>query len=246
LNIPKLVAHRGFAAKYPENSLSAFRSAIDLGGKYLELDVQLTADHIPIVIHDEDLLRTGGELIHVLNNNWDLLEGKTVGESERFGDKFKNEKLLQLSQFAALLKDNPDVNAFVEIKEECVVKFGEKIVVDAVMEAISMVKSQCTIISFDSSVLFYVQKNDDIPIGFVTHKYDDEHKEIADQMKPDFLICNYKKIPDEDGSLWEGEWEWFLYEIVEPETALKWYQRGVEYIETMEFEAMTNGLMKNQ
>ena len=245
MNIPKLVAHRGFAAKYPENSMSAFRSAIDLGCKYLELDVQLTADYIPIVIHDEDLLRTGGELINVLTSDWRILEGKTVGESERFDDKFKNEKLLQLSQFAALLKENPDVYAFVEIKEECVEKFGEKVVVEAVMESISKVKSQCAIISFDPSVLFYLQKHDDIPIGFVMHKYDDEHRAIAIQMKPDFLICNYQKIPDEDGSLWEGEWQWFLYEIVEAHIALKWYQRGVEYIETMELESMINALTEN-
>ena len=245
MNRPKLVAHRGFAAKYPENSKSAFNAAIALGGTYLELDVQLTADHIPVVIHDTTLSRTGNDETNVICAEWQSLQAKTIGESERLGEAFSNEKLMALADFADLLEANPQVHAFVEIKEESVEKFGAEIVASSVMETLTRVKKQCSIISFDSFILFHLQKNyPEMAIGFVLHKYDDEHKGIAEQMQPDILICNYKKIPDEDGSLWEGNCQWFIYEVVEVDVAWKWFQRGVEYIETMEFESMMNELEK--
>jgi glycerophosphoryl diester phosphodiesterase len=52
------VAHRGGAAQWPENSLTAFRGAIALGARILELDVHLTADARVAVIHDPTLDRT--------------------------------------------------------------------------------------------------------------------------------------------------------------------------------------------
>jgi len=54
----RYVAHRGGAAQWPENSLSAFRNAIALGARILELDVHLTADGAVAVIHDATLERT--------------------------------------------------------------------------------------------------------------------------------------------------------------------------------------------
>ncbi len=54
----RYVAHRGGAAQWPENSLTAFRNAIALGARVLELDVHLTADGAVAVIHDPTLDRT--------------------------------------------------------------------------------------------------------------------------------------------------------------------------------------------
>ena len=56
----KLVAHRGDMTTYPENSLLALQAAAELGFSYVELDIQLSKDSKPIVIHDETLLRTTG------------------------------------------------------------------------------------------------------------------------------------------------------------------------------------------
>ena len=52
-----VVAHRGYSRWVPENSLSAFRKAIDAGADMIELDVQETADGEIVVLHDRDLLR---------------------------------------------------------------------------------------------------------------------------------------------------------------------------------------------
>lgn len=52
------IAHRGASGTYPENTLSAFRAAIDAGADMCELDVQLTRDGKVVVIHDETVERT--------------------------------------------------------------------------------------------------------------------------------------------------------------------------------------------
>lgn len=54
----KVIAHRGFSGRYPENTLLAFAKAIEAGAEMIELDVHLTADEQIVVIHDLELGRT--------------------------------------------------------------------------------------------------------------------------------------------------------------------------------------------
>lgn len=53
-----VIAHRGYSSEAPENTLPAFDLAVSSGFHHVELDVQLTADGVPIVIHDATLNRT--------------------------------------------------------------------------------------------------------------------------------------------------------------------------------------------
>jgi glycerophosphoryl diester phosphodiesterase len=55
---PLVLAHRGWSAQYPENTLRAFRKALTAGADGLEFDVQLTADGTIVVIHDASVERT--------------------------------------------------------------------------------------------------------------------------------------------------------------------------------------------
>ncbi len=56
---PLIIGHRGASSHAPENTLAAFRMAIDAGADGIEFDVQLASDGVPVVIHDRDLKRTG-------------------------------------------------------------------------------------------------------------------------------------------------------------------------------------------
>jgi glycerophosphoryl diester phosphodiesterase len=58
LRLPKVIGHRGVAASAPENTLAGFALAARLGVTWVELDVQLTADSVPVVFHDDALART--------------------------------------------------------------------------------------------------------------------------------------------------------------------------------------------
>jgi len=50
-----LVAHRGWQRRYPENTLPAIKGALDAGARYIEVDVQLSADGVPVLFHDRTL-----------------------------------------------------------------------------------------------------------------------------------------------------------------------------------------------
>jgi glycerophosphoryl diester phosphodiesterase len=54
----RIYAHRGASAIHPENTLRAFRHALDIGVDGIEFDVHATADGIPVIIHDRDVGRT--------------------------------------------------------------------------------------------------------------------------------------------------------------------------------------------
>ncbi len=60
LQLPKVIGHRGAAAYAPENTLASFHEARRRGATWVEIDIKLTADGVPIVMHDESLKRTMG------------------------------------------------------------------------------------------------------------------------------------------------------------------------------------------
>ncbi len=58
LLLPKIIGHRGAAGYAPENTIEAIHTAADMGIKWVELDVKLTKDEVPIIFHDDSLDRT--------------------------------------------------------------------------------------------------------------------------------------------------------------------------------------------
>ena len=60
LDLPNVIGHRGAAAYAPENTLDSFREARRRGAAWVETDVKLTADGVPILMHDASLKRTTG------------------------------------------------------------------------------------------------------------------------------------------------------------------------------------------
>ena len=57
---PLIIGHRGASAVAPENTMAAFRKAIEAGADGIEFDVRLANDGVPVIIHDETLRRTAG------------------------------------------------------------------------------------------------------------------------------------------------------------------------------------------
>lgn len=89
-------AHRGASALAPENTLAAFREAEAAGADGVELDVQLSRDGIPVVLHDETLDRTSNGRGPVDEMNLEELQRLDAGSW--FSTAFSDEKMPTLEQ----------------------------------------------------------------------------------------------------------------------------------------------------
>ncbi|KAL9946791.1 hypothetical protein ACHAQF_002311 [Verticillium nonalfalfae] len=58
--LPQAIAHRGYKSRYPENSMAAFRAAVNVGTHAIETDIHLSADHEVVLSHDGNLKRCFG------------------------------------------------------------------------------------------------------------------------------------------------------------------------------------------
>lgn len=98
---PIVIAHRGASAYAPENTMSAFIRAMEMGAGGIELDVQLTRDEYPVVIHDETIDRTGNGSGWV--GKFTFLEISSFDFGSWFGTEFENERIPSLEAVLKLL-----------------------------------------------------------------------------------------------------------------------------------------------
>jgi glycerophosphoryl diester phosphodiesterase len=107
---PLIIAHRGDSSHAPENTLAAFQMAIDAGADGVEFDVRLSKDGVPVVIHDGDLRRTGGQNIMISELTAQELGNVDVGSwfNKRFPERsdpaFSKETIPTLAEVLKLLK----------------------------------------------------------------------------------------------------------------------------------------------
>ena len=111
---PTVIAHRGFSASAPENTLPAFQNAIDAGADMIEFDIRLTRDNQFVVIHDATLERTTNGRGIVENHT--LSELQTLDAGSWFGREFAGTVLPSLSETLDLCRNRILVN--IEVKTE--------------------------------------------------------------------------------------------------------------------------------
>ncbi|KAL8730927.1 MAG: hypothetical protein Q9166_003717 [cf. Caloplaca sp. 2 TL-2023] len=69
-SLPQAIAHRGYKAQHPENTMGAFRGAAKAGAHAIETDVHLTKDGIVVLSHDAALKRCFGKPDKIIDCNW--------------------------------------------------------------------------------------------------------------------------------------------------------------------------------
>lgn len=102
-----IYAHRGNSSVYPENTMSAFRSAVDLGVHGIETDVHMTKDGILVITHDEEISRVSDGKGMVKDLTYKELLQQDFGLWK--GEAFKGEKIPTLSELLDLLKDKETI-----------------------------------------------------------------------------------------------------------------------------------------
>lgn len=161
-----VVAHRGASGHAPENTLAAFRKAVDMGARFIETDLQISRDARIVAIHDTTLDRTtnGRGQVHMKT----LEEIRALDAGAWFGSRapvsYAGERVPTLDEILAFSKEH-DVNFYLEIKSGAA--WGvEHSVVAAVRN--SQAFARVVILSFDSATLDSVYRLDEtVMTGFL-------------------------------------------------------------------------------
>lgn len=108
-----IVGHRGDRARAPENTMPSLRLALDEFA-FVETDVQLTRDGVPVLFHDVDLLRVAGDPHRVGELTLEQLQRLDVGR--RYDAAFDGTAIPTLDAFLAALAEREDARALIELK----------------------------------------------------------------------------------------------------------------------------------
>jgi len=155
-------AHRGASGHAPENTLAAFRLALEMGAEMCELDVQQTADDRLVVMHDDTLERT----TNGAGNLWEM----TRAELQRYDaglwydKKFSGETLQTLEQVIAFARGKMKLNIEVKIHGH------ERHLPALVVEAIRREKfvGDCVVTSFDWKTVDEIKKlAPELKVGYI-------------------------------------------------------------------------------
>jgi glycerophosphoryl diester phosphodiesterase len=113
---PAFVAgHRGDRADAPENTLPAFTAAFAGGLEFVETDVQLTADGVPVLLHDLTVDRTTDGSGAVADLTLEQVQALDAGSW--FAPEFAGTRIPQLGEFLDLLAATPQKKALLELKD---------------------------------------------------------------------------------------------------------------------------------
>lgn len=174
---PLVIGHRGAAGTAPENTVAGFKDARAAGVDYLEVDVQLSADGVPFLFHDDTPARTtdveevfpGREDDPITSFTWDELQQLDAGSY--FGEKFAGEKIPHLDDAAKVATINTGV--YIEIKAPQNSPGIEQVVADALAEDKDWAKlleaGKVTVIGFDeASNLTFSELAPEVPLQQLT------------------------------------------------------------------------------
>jgi glycerophosphoryl diester phosphodiesterase len=186
----KITAHRGVSSLAPENTLAAFNKAAELDCEWIETDVQLSLDEVPVVIHDKrvDRCTNGSGIVSAMT----LESLKSLDAGLWFGEAFRGERIPTLKE-TLLLASHNNLKVNIEIKlypQDNVVLLCEKIkkvIIDLELES-----SQILFSSFNIEALKYMQNHQpQIRRGLLVEKIPADALLLLAEIEAYSLHCNY-------------------------------------------------------
>jgi glycerophosphoryl diester phosphodiesterase len=205
--------HRGAAAEYPENTLPGFRRALELGIEGIELDVHLSKDGVPVVIHDETVDRT--------TNGKGAVADLTVAELRAL-DAGDGDHVPTLAEVLDLVGDELVVD--IEVKANAA---GE-----AVLDEVRGRDTRWLISSFDWDVLRYVRSVDkDAEIWVLALGATDDALKTVEELGATALAL-WQRAIDEDIAKMLIEksipfWPWTVNDPEQARELLEWGAFGI-------------------
>jgi len=237
----RLVAHRGYPRKYPENTLLGIEQAVAAGATHIEIDVQFTSDLQPVIYHDQSLVRVSGSAGYIHQMGAEEVLALPAFEPFRLGEAFRHIRISHLSDLVVYLQSNPQLTVFVELKKEAIAFAGKQQAYDRVSHILNKVTDQIVIISFDQDFIHYCRERGWPRVGVVLSSWGQLHDPSLKQIDADYLFANVDDIPP-DAELSSLKPLLVVYEIGSTEEAIRLFNSGVDMIETFDIGGMMSEL----
>lgn len=258
----KLIAHRGYTARYPENTLASVEAAIKAGAEFVEVDVQLALDGTPVLFHDRTLDRMCGVSGAIADYSPQQLTRFSASEPGRFGDTFAGTPIATLEALTELIRQHPQVHFFIELKCESIERFDSAMVLERAQRSLTGLEEMCTLISLSVETI-RLAKAQGLSTGLILENWpqgqglrkkgsgllfsaDQEAKQAVLNNRPDpfFLFCNIRHLPA-SGRLHIPGIKLAVYEVADAELAARLAARGVDFVETFSIGEMRATLSKS-
>lgn len=191
-----IIAHRGASAHYPENTMIAFRKAVEMNAEMIELDVALSKDGVPVVFHDTRLNQHTNGRGYLTNHTLDEL--KQLDAGSWFGPQFSGQTIPTLREVIAFASDTIALN--IEIKPEAVsdsIADGiEKKVVELVEEF--DMQNHVLFSSFDyRALLHFKELAPQVPVALLYSRGQSNHllpNQLVKKYNVDAFNCSYRQL----------------------------------------------------
>lgn len=145
-NKPLILGHRGYRAKFPENTMLAFSKAYKYGADGIECDVQKTKDGEYIIFHDDELSRITGRKGEVCNTTYKVIKKLDAGRGER---------IPHIDEFLRSLPCDKFIN--IELKEETLAPSDSEVILGLLQQR--NLRDSILISSFMHKLLPVFKKN---------------------------------------------------------------------------------------
>ncbi|MDH5396341.1 MAG: glycerophosphodiester phosphodiesterase family protein [Gammaproteobacteria bacterium] len=232
---PVFIAHRGYASAFPENTLIALDAARDAGAKFVEVDIQLTADLIPVLFHDRDLQRLCQQPGAIHDYTFLQLEKFNVSDAEKFKEKYCDNKITSLDSFIHYLHQNPELHAFIELKRSMIENFGEEQVLQIILPLFDAMKEQVSFISYDQKILKKINETTSYATGIVVDEWHEFNLNTG--WTPEWLFCSAQGLPESNEELNINS-KIAVFEVGNIGLAKHLLARGITYLETFRIKEM--------
>lgn len=228
----KLTAHRGLSSLAPENTLAAFELAVQQGAEWIEIDIQLCQEKVPVVIHDQTVNRCTNGNGKVANLT--VKELKSLDAGRWFGDAYHGERIPTLAETLRFAQQHP-----VKLNIELKLYEGDNIdllcqQVKAVLEEVAIEADQVLFSSFSTDALMTMKHQmPAIRRGQLWQKIPQEAFTVLAEMEAFSVHCDYRFLTESTAKAIKREhYQLYCYTPNCPEQVAAHWHWGVDMMIT--------------
>jgi len=184
-----IAAHRGASGEAPENTMAAFKLALEQGANMIEADLQFTVEDAAVAFHDRRHLK-----LKDADKPLSLENLKDIDAGAWFSPKFAGEKIPSLKEITELVKDRAYLNLEIKGDDSSVTDKRIENVISAIYGR--GIKDCSMVSSFDYDMLKRIRKIDsDIHIAAIYNAFEDKNApQIIDETGCEAIICSLGEI----------------------------------------------------